>query len=257
MSFKIMYYSYKGGTGKTSALLNTAYALAEKGHRVGVVDFDFDSPGIKNWLSLDTATSDIMQMVRHQLRLEDGLVEHVQEKQLGQHKIWCLPCSGDEELNDAINYNGGTVAYMRDLLDNLCNHEAFNLDYILLDTRSGASVQSAVVFSEVHYTVVNCRLDRQNRVGLPDWFRLCRENDKKFCAVAHAVPVGYANVGLFRAEFQKLLQGTEELFEVPYSPLLYFDETVATMAAASDLSLVPVRDAYAKLTDCIVRGVNP
>ncbi|WP_182884887.1 FxSxx-COOH system tetratricopeptide repeat protein [Microbispora sp. H10885] len=42
----ITFYSYKGGTGRTMALANTAWILASNGHRVLVVDWDLESPGL-------------------------------------------------------------------------------------------------------------------------------------------------------------------------------------------------------------------
>ncbi len=42
----ITFYSYKGGTGRTMALANTAWVLAANGKRVLVVDWDLESPGL-------------------------------------------------------------------------------------------------------------------------------------------------------------------------------------------------------------------
>jgi tetratricopeptide (TPR) repeat protein len=40
------FYSYKGGTGRTMAVANTAWILASNGLKVLVVDWDLDSPGL-------------------------------------------------------------------------------------------------------------------------------------------------------------------------------------------------------------------
>ncbi|MEV7013603.1 FxSxx-COOH system tetratricopeptide repeat protein [Streptosporangium sp. NPDC051022] len=42
----VTFYSYKGGTGRTMALANTAWILASSGKRVLVVDWDLESPGL-------------------------------------------------------------------------------------------------------------------------------------------------------------------------------------------------------------------
>ena len=42
----VTFYSYKGGTGRTMALANTAWILAANGHRVLVADWDLESPGL-------------------------------------------------------------------------------------------------------------------------------------------------------------------------------------------------------------------
>ncbi|MEH0937928.1 FxSxx-COOH system tetratricopeptide repeat protein [Micromonospora psammae] len=42
----VTFYSYKGGTGRTMALANTAWILAANGQRVLVADWDLESPGL-------------------------------------------------------------------------------------------------------------------------------------------------------------------------------------------------------------------
>ena len=40
------FYSFKGGVGRTMALVNATVALAKRGRRVLVVDFDLEAPGL-------------------------------------------------------------------------------------------------------------------------------------------------------------------------------------------------------------------
>ena len=40
------FYSFKGGVGRTMALVNVAVELANTGRRVLVVDFDLEAPGL-------------------------------------------------------------------------------------------------------------------------------------------------------------------------------------------------------------------
>jgi len=42
----IMFYSYKGGSGRTVAVANVSAALAGLGKRVAVIDLDFEAPGL-------------------------------------------------------------------------------------------------------------------------------------------------------------------------------------------------------------------
>ncbi|GAB3277305.1 FxSxx-COOH system tetratricopeptide repeat protein [Kineosporia babensis] len=46
----ITFYSYKGGTGRSMALANTAWILASNGYRVLAVDWDLESPGLHRYL---------------------------------------------------------------------------------------------------------------------------------------------------------------------------------------------------------------
>ena len=43
---RVVFYSYKGGVGRTTALVHTAFHLARSGQRVAVVDMDVEAPGL-------------------------------------------------------------------------------------------------------------------------------------------------------------------------------------------------------------------
>ena len=45
--YVVTFYSFKGGVGRTLALLNVAYEVADSGQRVLVVDFDLEAPAIR------------------------------------------------------------------------------------------------------------------------------------------------------------------------------------------------------------------
>ncbi|MER6914693.1 FxSxx-COOH system tetratricopeptide repeat protein [Streptomyces sp. NPDC000594] len=54
----VTFYSYKGGTGRTMALANTAWILAANGQRVLAVDWDLEAPGLHRFFHpfLDPST---------------------------------------------------------------------------------------------------------------------------------------------------------------------------------------------------------
>jgi MinD-like ATPase involved in chromosome partitioning or flagellar assembly len=47
----VTFYSYKGGVGRTMALVNVAHLLAKQGWRVLMVDFDLEAPGMTHFFS--------------------------------------------------------------------------------------------------------------------------------------------------------------------------------------------------------------
>jgi MinD-like ATPase involved in chromosome partitioning or flagellar assembly len=47
----ITFYSYKGGVGRTMALVNAAYVLAREGYRVLMVDLDLEAPGMTHFFA--------------------------------------------------------------------------------------------------------------------------------------------------------------------------------------------------------------
>lgn len=46
----VTFYSYKGGTGRTMALVNVGWILASNGLRVLLVDWDLEAPGLHRYL---------------------------------------------------------------------------------------------------------------------------------------------------------------------------------------------------------------
>lgn len=45
----LTFYSYKGGVGRSMALANVAVLLASKGHKILIVDWDLEAPGIEQY----------------------------------------------------------------------------------------------------------------------------------------------------------------------------------------------------------------
>ncbi len=64
-TIRITFYAYKGGTGRTLALTNVArYLVERKGFRVGIVDMDFESPGLPH-----EPISDVLDGIRSEDKL--------------------------------------------------------------------------------------------------------------------------------------------------------------------------------------------
>jgi MinD-like ATPase involved in chromosome partitioning or flagellar assembly len=53
--YTITFYSFKGGVGRTMALVNVAAELVRRGRRVLVVDFDLEAPGLETYKHLRPA----------------------------------------------------------------------------------------------------------------------------------------------------------------------------------------------------------
>ena len=58
------FYSFKGGVGRSMAVLNLAYALVAKGRNVLVLDMDLEAPGLSGFMS---RTEEIPNFARHDL----------------------------------------------------------------------------------------------------------------------------------------------------------------------------------------------
>ncbi|MCP4702253.1 MAG: AAA family ATPase [Gammaproteobacteria bacterium] len=47
---RVVFYSYKGGVGRTTALIHTAFQLTRAGQKVALVDMDVEAPGLHTFL---------------------------------------------------------------------------------------------------------------------------------------------------------------------------------------------------------------
>ena len=66
---RVVFYSYKGGVGRTTALIQTAFQLARQGKRVVLVDMDVEAPGLH---ALLPPTDKLV---------DEGLIDYLWERQ--------------------------------------------------------------------------------------------------------------------------------------------------------------------------------
>lgn len=151
MMYVTTFYSYKGGVGRTMALVNVATLLAQAGKRVLIADFDLEAPGVPSYGKLDGARGrpGIVDYIHHYLdtataaNAADYVVECPLDDGLA---VWVMP-AGDNtrasysDMFASIDW-GHLYAHQHgyDLLDNLrqqwASHPA-RFDYVLIDSRTG------------------------------------------------------------------------------------------------------------------------
>jgi len=184
---KIMtFYSFKGGTGRTMALANTAWILASAGHRVLVVDWDLESPGLHRFFEpfLDAETvagnSGVIDMINdyklavthdaEQALNEDRLREHAR---VGPHVVpidWAFPSGGALDIVSAgrqnRNYSASIASldwddfYVRlgggQFFDAMREDMRSEYDYALIDSRTGLGDVSAICTVHLPDILVTC-----------------------------------------------------------------------------------------------------
>ena len=69
----ISFYSYKGGVGRTLALVQTAYLLAKKGKNVLMLDLDIEAPSLHDIFS-------------DKIDLDKGIVDYLYEQEFSGGK---------------------------------------------------------------------------------------------------------------------------------------------------------------------------
>lgn len=210
----ITFYSYKGGVGRTSAIVNSAILRAEKGNSVLVIDFDLEAPGTGSYFSqLDNKYDG------NKPGILDYLVEAIEKKEVPSikkfatdlsHKIdksnggelWVIG-AGDvtnssyhknlEKLkwSDIFQNNNGEL-----LLKNLQNQikaEFDHPDMVFLDSRTGITETGGVCTRYLaDIVVILTSLNEQNILGTSKIYKDLKEDkSKKFLLVASNIPVGF------------------------------------------------------------------
>lgn len=208
----VTFYSYKGGVGRTSALVNTAIQLALQGNNVVILDFDLEAPGTSPY---------IKKLDKNYDENRNGLLEYFSDSINGNEipslfhmavdlsaylngknggHLWAINAGNTKDKNYAsrlerlkwteiFENNFGEL-----LLKNFRNQimQEFNRpDYVFIDSRTGISETAGVCTRYLgDVLVILTSLNEQNVNGTALIYRdLLREN-KESILVASNVPVG-------------------------------------------------------------------
>lgn len=192
------FYSFKGGVGRTLALLNVAYELAKSGCRVLVVDFDLEAPAIHNrrWKSPEPevapgvvgAGSDhqgIVEYVAAYLAARDtpNVAEYIVDAtpngckgEIGLMPSGRIDDSYGERLNE-IDWNDLYVHCDGYLMfeDMRAQWETLGFDYVLVDSRTGFTDVGGICTRHLPDAVVTMfRPDDQSLRGMKGVVRSVR-----------------------------------------------------------------------------------
>ncbi|MFM8004915.1 MAG: tyrosine-protein kinase family protein, partial [Dolichospermum sp.] len=206
----VTFFSFKGGVGRTTALVATALTLARNGHRVAIVDLDLEAPGLSTIFFKD--------------KVENfGVIDYLLEKKI-QNSNWSLrkdilrinhPLLLGNLGEQIYLFTAGNVDnnYLEKLarldFQNLVDHqlpETFKgmlqelesdvkpLDFILLDSRAGFHDIGGLALTDLsHAAVIFASQSRQSWAGLTYVIRrlsrpLAPEGEKQLTVVlVHAM----------------------------------------------------------------------
>ncbi|WP_326696746.1 FxSxx-COOH system tetratricopeptide repeat protein [Streptomyces sp. NBC_01754] len=185
----VTFYSYKGGTGRTMALANTAWILAANGRRILAVDWDLEAPGLHRFFHpfLDPstlgATTGVIDLITEYAwaatnparRAEDW---HHDYARIQPHAVslnpealgWEFPRGGTLDFVSAGRQNreySATVSTFDwdNFYDRLGGGHFFdalradmkaNYDYVLIDSRTGLSDIADICTVHLPDVLVDC-----------------------------------------------------------------------------------------------------
>lgn len=179
------FYSFKGGVGRTMALVNVAVTLALRGRRVLVVDFDVEAPGLD--------TFDVLRPREEGPGVIDFVTQYLEAGQapaadsfigecpaIGDQGggLWIMPSGRNETYAAKFNQIDWGALYER--------HDGFLLfedlkaqwnriiqpDYVLIDSRTGHTDTSGICTRQLPDSVVILFFpNEQNLRGLTEVIR--------------------------------------------------------------------------------------
>lgn len=144
-----MFYSYKGGSGRTVAAANVAAALTKLGNRVAIIDLDFEAPGLQHVFSAEgTSQFKSGTGVQHYLKSEIDVHELVNEVAINVFAEDGPLFKFDVPAGSVLMYVMASTKVTRvdaqeprvaTLMKNLVAklREVYQLDYLVIDAASG------------------------------------------------------------------------------------------------------------------------
>lgn len=151
----VTFYSFKGGVGRTTALLSCAWQLAASGKRVAVIDLDLEAPGLAALLGVESARG-----------VTDYLVDHIATGSGSLDDMGVQPSA----LGDAAGF---FTLYPAGTLDLQYIEKLARLDFVSTSTASsdGASPAEAALTSLIKQ--IKSKVDPEyifidSRAGLHD-----------------------------------------------------------------------------------------
>ncbi|HYO64935.1 MAG TPA: hypothetical protein VEU33_02530 [Archangium sp.] len=240
----VAFYSVRGGVGRSTNLTLSALELARRGHRVAVVDFDLESPGLDVLLARDKGQP--LERVQH------GVVDFLDARAQGQPlgieeivipldlpgeytgRIFLVPAGRcDDAYLSALDRLDLKQMYERSGLLNPVRQlrveleETLDPDVVLIDSRTGYSDAALVtLFDLADAAVIVMVPDLQNVERLaPVLQRLVRSARKpQVLLVANKcqlTPPGWRAVANIESRLRELVPVSEEEVDEVESPFLY------------------------------------
>lgn len=180
----VTFYSFKGGTGRTMALANTAWILASAGKRVLVVDWDLEAPGLHRFFEpfldpeaiagnlgvIDMITDYQRAVTRNTPSDEDRLSHYAR---VGPHVVpvvWAFPNGGSLDILLAGRQDAGYSALVASMnWDEFYKHQGggqffdavrqdlrSEYEYTLIDSRTGLSDSALICTMQLPDILVTC-----------------------------------------------------------------------------------------------------
>jgi MinD-like ATPase involved in chromosome partitioning or flagellar assembly len=222
----VVIHSFRGGTGKTNTVANTAVCIASKGKRIGIVDTDIQSPGIHvlfgfepdmikhslndylwNKCTINDAAYDVTEKFAE---LEDkAKVGRILRADVG--KIFLIPSSMNLSEITKILKEGYEVSHLNEGLSDAI--KKLSLDYLFIDTHPGIGEETLLSLAISDISLIMMRPDSQDYQGTRVTLEVCRRlGVSNLFLVINRVLASY--------DFEKVKADVEKTYQCPVAAVL-------------------------------------
>ncbi|MBI3966388.1 MAG: MinD/ParA family protein [Chloroflexi bacterium] len=168
----ISVHSFRGGTGKSNLCANLATAVARRGHRVGIVDTDIQSPGIHVLFGLDESrvTRSLNDYLWGKCAIEETaydvgatLTDHHGRPAVPEGSIYLIPAALKAGEIARVLREGYDVGLLNDGFRELSGR--LRLDYLFIDTHPGLNEETLLSITISDVLLILLRPDQQDYLG--------------------------------------------------------------------------------------------
>jgi MinD-like ATPase involved in chromosome partitioning or flagellar assembly len=231
-------HSFRGGTGKSNLTANLAVQVAAKGHRVGIVDTDIQSPGIHVLFGLNdekigkalndflwgNATIDEAAYPLHEMVAGDPSRAFLKDM-----KLWLLPSSIRTEEITRILQEGYNVSVLNQGFHSLMT--TLSLDYLFIDTHPGLNEETLLSIAISHGLLIIMRPDQQDFQGTAVTVDIARQLEVPEMRLV-------INKALSRYDPAQIKAEMEANYGVSVAGVLQLSEDVASNASNNIFSML-------------------
>jgi tetratricopeptide (TPR) repeat protein/MinD-like ATPase involved in chromosome partitioning or flagellar assembly len=265
--FTVTFYSYKGGVGRTSALMNVAHRLCEQGKTACILDFDLEAPGLDAYQvkTLAEPNKGVVEYVTDSLAgnfapsLHDYVVDITPADSTGKLMLITAGMK-DEAYQYSLSRLDWKILYgekhgyliVEALRRSIANE--LRADYLLIDSRTGLTDVSGICTLQLPDLVVFIfNLNAQNVQGTAKVYKTVIDNrlNRSIETVLVASPIpdvpDSLEIRSGRFEVARKAIGASPDLILPYDPFMSFQESIIADEQSRALST-----GYRELTNLVV-----
>lgn len=227
----ISIHSFRGGTGKSNVTANLATYTAMKGHRVGIVDTDINSPGIHvlfgfDETKIDKALNDYLwgkaPIVDCAYKLVDSAAKEQGRSYLQGLDLWLIPSSIRTGEIARILREGYDVGLLNEGFHSLMDD--LELDYLFVDTHPGINEETLLSVAISKALIIILRPDQQDFQGTAVTVDVARKLEVPKLRLV-------VNKALKRYDFEQLKVSLSDSYDTKVAGVLPLDHEVAANAS--------------------------